>query len=280
MARPKDDEKAPDADPLEPFEQALRVRVPSREMLLVEAKAQTARQRRRKQVQGAGLSALLLASTLWLLDPTWHSEDIYTAVGRHQQLALPDGSLIELNSATHLRLEQRLRSRQVALLQGEATFTVAHAARPFTVHSQGVAIRDIGTVFNVRSDGRGVAVAVVEGAVQVSTPHSATQRLESGEQLLAHDSRLGPVEEVAPEHIVAWQRGKLRFDGTPLRDVIADIQRYRQATIRLAEPRLGGLRISGEFDTAAVDSLIDLLPTILPVTLSRADNGSVTIIAR
>ena len=267
-------------DPLMPFEQALRHRVPSRETLLAEAKAQTARQGRRKQLLGGSLSLVAVATLLWAVDPAWHSDEIRTAYGQQDHLLMADGSQIALNSATHLRLEQRLRSRQFELLEGEATFTVAPDDKPFIVRSQGVAVRDISTVFNVRSDSRGVAVGVVDGAVDVSTAQAAPQRLNGGQQLLASGERLGSVTSLDPARATAWQQGKLRFDGTPLRDVLADIRRYRQAPIRLADPRLGELRVSGEFDSAAVESLIDLLPAILPVMLSRGGDGSVVVNGR
>lgn len=267
-------------DPLTPFEQALRNRVPSREALLAEAKAQTARQRRRKQLLGGSLSLVAVAALLWAVDPAWHSDEIRTAYGQRDHLLMADGSRIALNSATHLRIEQRLRSRQFELLDGEATFTVAPGDKPFIVRSQGVAVRDISTVFNVRSDSRGVAVAVIDGAVDVSTAQAAPQRLNGGQQLLASGERLGSLTSLDPLRATAWQQGKLRFDGTPLRDVLADIRRYRQAPIRLADPRLGELRVSGEFDSAAVESLIDLLPAILPVMLSRGGDGSVVVSGR
>ena len=268
------------ADPLATFERALRERVPSREALLAEAKAQTARQRRRKQALGGGLSVLVLAAVLWAVDPAWRSEELLTEVGQRNSVTLADGSQVVLNSATHLRFERRLRSRQIELLAGEATFTVKHADSPFIVRSQGVTVLDIGTVFNVRSDARGVAVAVLDGAVEVSSAQSPPQRLNGGQQVLASAGRVGASQAVDPARVTAWQQGKLRFDGTPLREVIVDIQRYREAPIRLADPRLGELRVSGEFDSAAIEALIDLLPAILPVMMSRAGDGSVVVSGR
>lgn len=279
MAQPdRSDESR--SDPLTPFEQALRDRVPSRDALLAEAKAQSARQRRRKQALGCGLATLLLGFTLWSFDPAWYSEDVRTAIGERDSLQLADGSRVVLNSATHLRIERRLRSRQIELLRGEATFTAAHGDKPFIVRSQDVAVRDIGTVFNVRSDGRGVAVAVLEGEVEISTRQSSPQRLLGGEQTLVHAGRVGAIKTANMDRVTAWQQGKLRFDGTPLSEVIADIQQYRQAPVRLANPRIGSLRVSGEFDSDAIESLLDLLPAILPVRLSRDADGRALISGR
>ncbi|WP_437880174.1 FecR family protein [Pseudomonas sp. LRF_L74] len=280
MSDPQRPEQDNARDPLAPFEQALRARVPSREALLAEAKAQTARQQRRKRLAGGALSILLLGGAVWLIDPAWRSEDVLTAIGQRHSLTLADGSQVQLNSASHLRVEQRLRSRQFELLEGEATFSVTHGPKPFIVRSQGVAVRDIGTVFNVRSDSRGVAVAVLEGAVEVSASALSSRQLHGGEQVLASDGAISATTFADSERVTAWQHGKLRFDGTPLRDVIADIQRYRQAPIRLADERLGGLRMSGEYDSAAIESLVNLLPSILPVRIARVADGSVVVSGR
>ena len=264
-------------DPLTPYEQALRARVPSREALLAEAKAQTARQRRRQKAVLGTLAVLAVVSGLWTLDPAWRSEDVRTAYGQQRRLSLPDGSQVVLNSASYLQVEHRLRSRQFVLVDGEASFNVAYGERPFIVRSQGVKVRDIGTAFNVRSDRRGVAVSVLQGEVEVSTEQVEARRLSVGQQVLAQADQLSPVTAIAPQQASAWQRGKLRFDGTPLRDVIVDLRRYRKAPIRLSDPALGSLRLSGEFDSTAVEALIDLLPVVLPVSISRSTDGSVTV---
>ena len=268
------------ADALTPFEQALRERVPSRDALLAEAKAQSARQRQRKRALGGGLSVLLLAAAAWVFDPSYYSDEVRVAIGQRERLTLADGSQLVLDSNSRLRIGHRLRGRQFELLQGEGTFTVGHGPQPFIVRSQGIAVRDIGTVFNVRSDSRGVAVAVVEGEVEVSSAAVAPRRLLGGQQVQAWDAQIGPVTPVDPARVTAWQQGKLRFDGTPLREVIVDLQRYRQAPIHLLDSRAGNQRLSGEFDSAVVEPLLDLLPSILPISLERTADGQVSIRSR
>lgn len=264
-------------DALQPFADSLRERVPSREALLAEAKAMT-RQRRTLRNSTLGLLAGVgLLSTLWHVDPAWQTEDVRVAFGQRQQLQLLDGSIVELNSGSHLRIERRLRSRQLELVRGEALFSVVHDDKPFIVRSQGVLVRDIGTVFDVRSDERGVAVGVIQGAVQVSNGTTAPQRLKAGEQLQAGEQLIGPIEAADKDALTAWRYDKLRFNGLPLSEVVSDLQHYRQAPIRIADARTGELRLSGEFDTAGVEILIRLLPTILPVRVQEGADGSVTL---
>ncbi|MBD8496128.1 FecR domain-containing protein [Pseudomonas syringae] len=272
----KSEDRPPREDALQPYADALRERVPSREALLAEGKALTQRRRKQRNAAVGGLLSLAIVGALWTLDPAWRSNEVQVAFGQRQPLTLEDGSQVLLNSGSRLRVEQRLRSRQLELLEGQATFTVVHGDQPFIVRSQGVTVRDIGTVFDVRSDRRGVQVGVIEGIVEVSNHHAPPRRLTAGEQLHATAERVDTPQPVNPQSLTAWQHGKLRFDGTPLSEVVADLQHYRPAQIRVADARTGELRLSGEFDSASVEALIDLLPGILPVTVQRSKDGSVT----
>ena len=276
MSQGKRESKA-QADPLEAFSEALRERVASREALLAEGKAMTARRRKAGKAAKASLLSLLLAGSLWWLDPAWHTEQVRVAVGAQRELVLADGSQVLLDSGSRLQIERHLRSRQLELLEGQARFTVVHVDAPFIVHSQGVRVRDIGTVFDVRSDVRGVRVGVLEGAVEVGIGHGAVQPLRAGQQLLAAAGELGEVQAVASGAMEAWRSSVLRFDGTPLRDAIVDLQRYSEVPLQLADERTRGLRLSGEFDSRQVRALQEQLPVVLPVTVVRAADGGLVI---
>ena len=276
MSQGKRESKA-QADPLEVFSEALRERVASREALLAEGKAMTARRRKAGKAAKASLLSLLVAGSLWWLDPAWHTEQVRVAVGAQRELVLADGSQVLLDSGSRLQIERHLRSRQLELFEGQARFTVVHADAPFIVHSQGVRVRDIGTVFDVRSDVRGVRVGVLEGAVEVGIGHGTVQPLRAGQQLLAAAGELGEVQAVASGAMEAWRSSVLRFDGTPLRDAIVDLQRYSEVPLQLADERTRGLRLSGEFDSRQVRALLEQLPAVLPVTVVRAADGGLVI---
>lgn len=283
--------KAPPAgDALAPFEDALRSRFPSREALLAEARAQTQARRargRRSARTGAGALLAVAVALLWWADPAWQREEVRTSVGEQVTWSLADGSTITLNTGSVLQVQTRLRSRRFALLQGEAAFHVAHGWRPFEVQAGAVAVRDIGTAFGVRrltdAVDSGAQVTVYEGAVEVRSSQSdAPPRvLLAGQTIISGVGAGTPaVRKVDPAVAGAWREGRLVFDGTPLADAVAELQRYRSAPIVLADPRVGALRLSGEYDARGLESLIDALPQALPVAVQRRGDGSVHISAR
>lgn len=266
-------------DALEPYAESLRALVPSRDALLAEAKAQSARNaNRRSKAVGTAL-LLVLAGWTWLADPALGYRQVEVASGGREVLRLDDGSVIELDAGSVLRIEYRLRSRQFELVEGEGLFSVAHLPKPFIVRSQGVAVHDIGTVFDVRSDLRGVRVAVLEGAVEVDNGH-ARQQLTANQQMLASLETLGPVETTRLAELEAWRHDLFHFDGTPLDAVVAQLRRHRAAPIRLVGAAAARHRLSGEFPTHNVEQLIGTLPRLAPVMVRRDPQGAVEVEAR
>ena len=87
--------------------------------------------------------------------------DYATVIGENKRIALPDGSLIKLNTATRLSVVFTRDRRRITLLAGEGLFEVAHdASRPFEVFAAGFVTRAIGTRFFVRE---AVVAACVRG---------------------------------------------------------------------------------------------------------------------
>src|SRR6185437_5563394 len=98
-----------------------------------------------------------------------------TATGERETLSLSDGTQIELNTDTRLRILATGAERQVWLEKGEAYFEVTHdPRRPFTVWAGNKRVIDIGTKFVMRKEAAKLELSVIEGRVGVtgaSDPH-------------------------------------------------------------------------------------------------------------
>jgi transmembrane sensor len=102
-----------------------------------------------------------------------------TEVGEQRILRLPDGSSVELNSRSRIRVRFSSRERTVELIEGQALFRVAKdPQRVFLVRSGTANVRAVGTQFDVYRKRGGTLVTVVEGRVAVS-PVPASTPLES-----------------------------------------------------------------------------------------------------
>ncbi|WP_199032005.1 FecR family protein [Ralstonia sp. ASV6] len=235
--------------------------------------------RRRAPMVAAGIVALL-GAVLWA-DPAWHTQRYTTAAGERRHLTLPDGSDLTLATRTVAEVEWHLRSRQVRLVDGEALFDVAHSAwRPFVVRAGETTVRVVGTAFNVRRADPRVTVTVLRGRVHVEDASGDAMLLTARQAAESFNGTLTARAAPDPGAAIAWKDGKLMFDRTPLAQAVADINRYRATPAVLTDPALGRLQISGVFDSARTDALLDLLPSILPVAIRREANDTVRIFAR
>ncbi|HEY4125490.1 MAG TPA: FecR domain-containing protein, partial [Rhizomicrobium sp.] len=173
------------------------------------------------------IAGIVGAATINFAPPP--SENYTTRVGSSKTLALRDGTRIELNTATSVRVSLTKTQRTVWLDKGEAFFQVAHdAQRPFIVMVAGHRVTDIGTKFLIRHDPARLEVAVVEGKVgfDSSDPASRAQPLQlvAGDVLVATPHAITvkakPREDLASE--LGWRRGMLIFHHTPLADAAAE----------------------------------------------------------
>lgn len=115
-------------------------------------------------------AVVLAAFGWWRWARPQPSAQVYaTSTGGYERVVLADGSVVELNANTEVRVDLAPAERRIALVSGEAHFTVAHdTSRPFIVSAHGVAVRAVGTAFNVRLAATSVEVLVTEGKVSVS----------------------------------------------------------------------------------------------------------------
>lgn len=187
---------------------------------------------------------------------------VTTAVGEQKTLNLPDGTRIELNTATRLIVKYDAETRAVELKSGEAYFSVAHEPRPFVVVAGNRKVIAVGTSFTVRRDQSAddsLTVTLIEGTVAVApvsaadilpaTPMPEVTVLSAGER--AHVRRHAPTTVDTPpiERVTGWMRGQLIFDHTPLAEAVAELNRYGKTRVSVASLATGRIPVSGTFRT-------------------------------
>jgi transmembrane sensor len=219
-----------------------------------------------------------------LSDPLAGATIYTTAVGEIRDVTLADGSVVTLDTATTLRAKVDGRVRRLALDKGAAYFAVAHdKIHPFQVALADRQVVVTGTHFATSlRDGR-ARVELLEGSVEVSQPRSSTEpvRLTPGDRVAYQAG--GAVRREAridPARAVAWRQHRLVFVDEPLSDVLAELGRYTEARIRLADPALGRQRVTAMLPLDGAGSVIDRADKVLPVTLDRTGPGEVTATAR
>jgi len=203
------------------------------------------------------------------------TQEFETPIGGYETLKLADGSRIELNTNTKVRVALSAGQRKVWLDKGEAYFEIQHnAAQPFTVVTGNHRITDLGTKFAVRANGDLLRVALLEGRAKVDTDSVWSQPqsviLTPGDVVVATRSSLSM--ERQSSHLLSdelgWRRGILIFDRTPLADVVAQFNRYNAKKLSVAGSA-AAMKIDGTFPATNIDDFLHLARDVLGLNVEQ-----------
>jgi transmembrane sensor len=215
------------------------------------------------------VAASILVAILGVSAYVWLAAQRYptytTEIGESRQITLADGSTVDLNARSRLRIEFSSTERDVELLDGQALFGVAHdPARPFIVRSGGAVVRAVGTQFDVYRRSAGTTVTVVEGRVAVGDTVLASDApgallVSAGEQVTVTAQAITKPRHTDVTAATAWTRHRLIFDGTPLSEVVENFNRYNARQLIIEDPALADFHVSGVYASTDPASLIRFL---------------------
>ena len=188
-------------------------------------------------------------------------ETVYaTRVGGRQMVALADGSRIELNTDTVLRMRSEARGRFATLEKGEAFFHIKHdAAHPFVVNVADHRVTDLGTEFSIRNTPDRLEVTLIEGRARFESTNKSlsaqTTVLTPGDVVVATMQATTvakrPEKELKSE--LGWRHGMLTFYRATLSDAANEFNRYNERKIVVADRAAAAELIDGTFPTNDVD---------------------------
>ncbi|TXR36231.1 FecR family protein [Ectopseudomonas mendocina] len=202
----------------------------------------------------------------------------YEAENSRRHVVLPDGSEVDLNLGATLSYANFKDQRSVSLSRGEAYFHVSHDTRhPFVVNAADGSVTVTGTRFNVWKYQDEVVVTVTEGSVRVSTDrqHNQGSTLTPGMQARYHSRDYLPaVGRADTSAAIAWRDGRLILDDMSLAEALPLINRYLEQPVLLADQATAQVRVGGIYNTHDIDGLVNTLPKVLPLKLSRNQDGN------
>ncbi len=197
-------------------------------------------------------------------------------------VVLDDGSRVRMDLATRIDVNFGTQRRDVDLKSGRAVFDVARdGARPFVVEADAATITALGTRFQVDRDAGEIRVSLAEGVVTLGRAGDAAEamRLTPGEQgVYSLRDKQWAKRKIDIEPGMSWALGFHVFADTPLDDAVRQINRYSPHKLRLADPTLAALKVSGSFHIGNAEMIARALPEVLPVRVSK--DGDDIVLAR
>ncbi|WP_111633833.1 FecR family protein [Pedobacter cryoconitis] len=214
--------------------------------------------------------------------------------GVRKKMKLPDGTLVWLNSDSKLAYHSDINKRKVRIvhLTGEAFFDVAHhESHPFIVQTDKIAIKVLGTAFNVRAypvDQKSVAT-LLRGSIELSVNERPQQKiiLNPSEKFVLQDGQQGVlkmdnqditllIEHIVPVHIggneyieeVSWKNNTLVFHNESFVDLKPRLERWFNIKIKLGSSRAKSYRFTGVFKNETIKEALTAMQLIKPFTFN------------
>lgn len=246
-----------------------------------------ARPARAPALRWAGLAAgLVVAATVGLRvydgRAAWLGGEPYaTSLGEIRTVVLDDGVSLTLDTDTRVTTRRRDDRTQLRLERGRVR---VRTPQTLDARAGGARILAGPGVFDLRrTEDNAVDVATLEGRLDLEGEGEGLMLARSLKLKPGQQVRLGRGLPVTPRAASAtdrdWPTGLLAFDAAPLASVIAEANRYSAKKIRLAEPELASLQVSGGFRVTRPDALANALAAAFGLTVTTAPGGDL-ILAR
>ncbi|MDZ5113610.1 FecR family protein [Pseudomonas putida] len=196
----------------------------------------------------------------------WAS-DYTTGTGERRSFALPDGSLMQLNTRSAVDLAFNDQQRLVRLKHGELMIA-CNPQHPLLVQTRDALLEGFEGRFVARQDNDCTQVSVSHGRVAIHRPgNGQLQWMESGQNWRLDAQGTHRLEQVDMD-AMAWTEGLIVTRNMRLFDFLSQVRRYRHGYLGCSDD-IADLRLSGVFRLEEPEQLLQLLPSTLPVRLRQ-----------
>ncbi len=192
---------------------------------------------------------------------------IYVPYGAKTRVELPDKSVVWLNAGSSLHYKQNFgqKNRDVSLV-GEGYFEITHdSSMPFTVNTNQASVRDLGTKFDVKAypEDKNLVVTLLSGSIRLKTNYKPNKPLilkPDQSAIIDKEQHDLVVKQVDASKVVAWTKGKIIFDEVLFGNIVRQLEREYNVTIKVKDPQLNNLRFFGEFrSTQSIEEIFNIM---------------------
>jgi transmembrane sensor len=225
-------------------------------------------------------SLLIVLGVATFSSEGWYSNSSHYQVARgsHETISLADGSKLEMNTDSEIKVRINHWQRTVEVLKGEVYFSVIHnAEKPFIVTAGAGRSIDIGTEFDVYRQSDQVIIAVKEGSVRVEANQSRDLIASEAVAYNQNGDFVGLPPNLNIDNVTAWRRGKLIFDNRRLDEVLGEIGRYHKVHLRLDGTQLADNKVSGTFFIDRLEGNLATIANSLNLTVHHESDREIVL---
>lgn len=236
----------------------------------------------------AVVGVMIMAFAYFYMTQTFSTIAYKTAPGEKTTVTLPDGTIVTMNGNSSLSYNERDWDGDTRPLQfsGEGYFKVkSNPAKPFIVNTSAIAIKVLGTTFNVKSydEDPAIETTLVEGKVQLQRnrgDNSGTEVFElSPDQKATYSKDSGKIvmQEAHLAKEIAWVNGSLVFEDEPFSEIIKDLERWYGVNITAEDRSSLNCRFNAIVENESLEQVMQLFTVIGNVEYQFIDDHSLVI---
>jgi len=199
--------------------------------------------------------------------------------GKHSSLVLADGTKVWINSGSTIEFPHSFETEKREItVDGEIYIEVARDEdKPFIVNTSEVAVKVLGTRFNISSykEDDFSNVVLVEGKVEVS--YENEKIILKPDQLALLKDKSIEVKTVNVYDYISWKDGLLQFNSESLSLILTRISRYYDVNISYSE-NMQDLTCTGKL--VLFDDISQVLKTIantVPIRFEIINDNEILI---
>ena len=198
------------------------------------------------------------------------TEDLYslthTSSKEVQEITLLDGTKVWLKPNSSLQVSDVFNTDERNVkLNGAAFFDVAkNAEKSFTINTNGLNVKVLGTSFSVEENSKDIIVSVKTGKVKVSNQTKKTTLLPKQRVTFNKKTDEFALSVIKDSNNWSWVNRVLRFEKTELKDVVSKIEETYKVSIEYNHS-FEQTPFTGKFDNAKLDEILSILETSLNV---------------
>lgn len=200
--------------------------------------------------------------------------------GKRSRLTLSDGTTLHVNSGTRVVYPNRFTgdAREI-YVNGEVFLDVTHNEKqPFIVRTSDIAVRVMGTRFNVQAyeEDAGTQVVLASGAVQITSNENSGKIDLIPSQMYDYKAGQASVMRVDVDKYISWVQGILYAEDERLDILMTKLSRYYGEEI-LFDERLVGQKCTGKVDLKDdLEEVLNGLTFSFPINVKH-ENGGYTV---
>lgn len=220
-------------------------------------------------------AVLVLGLGIWFTYNKTNSVMYYANNGTRTSFVLPDDSEVTLNAGSQITYKRwNWNSNRNLNLKGEAFFKVAKGEK-FTVHTTLGKVSVLGTQFNVKSRDTRLDVSCFEGKVAVSYGNQ-TEKITKGQSIsVEKDQKINllKINQTQPY----WLSNKLYFEKVRLKDLLQDVERQFNVTIKYNQ-NISDQLFTGELPANNLSLALKMISTTYGIKIDKKANNNYELI--